>query len=75
VIEGNDKSYAIDTLLKEGYEKLIFMGDALFEGGNDEAIIHYINRWSKDTLCPVQAIQVNGWEETIQYLNKKGFIK
>jgi hypothetical protein len=75
VIEGNDKSYAIDTLLKEGYEKLIFIGDALFEGGNDEAILHYINRWPKDSLCPVQAIQVNGWKETIQYLKAKNFIK
>jgi hypothetical protein len=75
VIEGNDKSYAIDILLKEGYEKLIFMGDALFEGGNDEAILHYINRWPKDTLCPVQAIQVNGWRETMSYLHKMGFIK
>jgi phosphomannomutase len=75
VIEGNDKSYAIDTLLKEGFEELVFMGDALFEGGNDEAILHYINRWPKDTLCPVQAIQVNGWEETIQNLNSMGFIK
>ena len=74
VIEGNDKSYAIDTLLKEGYEELVFMGDALFEGGNDEAILHYINRWPKDTPCPVQAIQVDGWEETIKNLNSMGFI-
>ena len=75
VIEGNDKSYAIDTLLKEGYEKLVFLGDALFEGGNDEAILHYINRWPKDSPCPVQAIQVDGWKETMKYLKESGFIK
>jgi hydroxymethylpyrimidine pyrophosphatase-like HAD family hydrolase len=75
MIEGNDKSYAIDTLLKEGFEKLIFIGDALFEGGNDEAILHYINKWPKDNHCPVQAIQVEGWEETIRYLDELGFLK
>jgi hypothetical protein len=61
--------------LKEGFEELVFMGDALFEGGNDEAILHYINRWPKDTPCPVRAIQVDGWEETIKNLNSMRFIK
>ena len=74
VIEGNDKSYAIHTLLNEGFEELIFFGDALFEGGNDEAILHYINKWPKDKQCPVQAIPVSNWKETIEYLNKMGFI-
>ena len=74
VIEGNDKSYAIDRLLNEGFEELVFLGDALFEGGNDEAILHYINRWPKDKECPVEAIKVEGWKETIENLNKMGFI-
>ena len=74
VIEGNDKSYAIDTLLNEGFEELLFLGDALFEGGNDEAILHYINKWPKDKHCPVQAIPVSNWRETIEHLNKLGFI-
>lgn len=74
VIEGNDKSYAIHTLLNEGFEKLLFFGDALFEGGNDEAILHYINKWPKDKHCPVQAIPVSNWKETIEHLNKMGLI-
>jgi phosphomannomutase len=75
VIEGNDKSYAIDRLLNEGFEELVFFGDALFEGGNDEAILHYINKWPKDKHCPVQAFKVDGWKETIEHLNKMGFIQ
>jgi hydroxymethylpyrimidine pyrophosphatase-like HAD family hydrolase len=75
VIEGNDKSYAIKTLLNEGLKELIFVGDALFEGGNDEAILHFINNWPKDTPCPVQAVQVKDWKDTIRYLNEMGFIK
>ncbi len=74
VIEGNDKSYAIDTLLNEGFEELVFFGDALFEGGNDEAILHYINKWPKDNDCPVQAIKVAGWKETVEHLTKMGFM-
>lgn len=74
VIEGNDKSYAIHTLLNEGFEELLFFGDALFEGGNDEAILHYINKWPKDKHCPVQAIPVSNWKETIEHLNKMGLI-
>jgi hypothetical protein len=74
VIEGNDKSYAIDRLLNEGFKELVFLGDALFEGGNDEAILHYINKWPKDKDCPVQAIRVANWKETIEHLNKMGFI-
>jgi HAD superfamily hydrolase (TIGR01484 family) len=74
MIEGNDKSYAIDTLLNEGFEKLFFIGDALFEGGNDEAILHYINNWPKDKHCPVQAFQVQDWKDTIRLLKEKGFI-
>jgi hydroxymethylpyrimidine pyrophosphatase-like HAD family hydrolase len=75
VIAGNDKSYAISTLLDEGFKKLVFIGDALYEGGNDEAILHYINSWPKDTLCPVQAVQVKDWKDTIRHLKEKGFIK
>lgn len=74
VIEGNDKSYAIDTLLKEGFEDLLFFGDALFEGGNDEAILHYINKWPNETPCPVQAIPVSGWKDTVENLKTRGFI-
>ncbi len=74
VIEGNDKSYAVHTLLNEGFEELFFVGDALFEGGNDEAILHYINKWPKDKHCPVQAIPVSNWQGTIEYLKKMRFI-
>ena len=56
-----------------GEERSLF-GDALFEGGNDEAILHYIDRWPKDKPCPVQATRVSGWEDTRDHLKRLGFI-
>ncbi|MEW6089093.1 MAG: HAD-IIB family hydrolase [bacterium] len=69
-----DKTNAIRTLLKEGTERLIFIGDALFEGGNDAAIKKFIEKWPSKTKCPVEAIQTNSWKETIEILRKYKYI-
>ena len=64
-IEDEDKTKAIRTLLQNEVKKLIFVGDALFEGGNDAVISVFIRNWSGTMPCPVQAIPVTSWKETI----------
>ncbi len=70
VVRGNDKSYAVKTLLDEGHGRVIFIGDALFEGGNDEAILHFIAAWKPGERCPVEAIPVSQWKDTIGELRR-----
>src|SRR5262249_36655320 len=45
VIAGNDKSYPLRTLLGEGYKRITYIGDALFEGGNDSPVLDFIRKW------------------------------
>ncbi|MBI5207946.1 MAG: hypothetical protein HY934_09160 [Candidatus Firestonebacteria bacterium] len=73
-IADQDKTNAIRTLLKEGVERLLFIGDALFEGGNDYVIRKFIKKWSSDSKCPVEAIQTSSWENTIEILKQYKFI-
>ncbi len=73
-IVDQDKTNAIRTLLKEGVERLIFIGDALFEGGNDAAIRKFVEKWPTDSNCPVEAIETDSWENTIEILRKLKFI-
>lgn len=68
VIDGNDKRYPLRTLLQEGYTSLTYIGDALFEGGNDAAVLDLIRSWPTATPCPVTAVQVYTWQETLEYL-------
>jgi len=73
VIDGYDKTYPLYTLKKEGWEKIIFIGDALYPGGNDYVIQEYINNW-KDGECPYETIKTEGWRNTIEILkNIKAF--
>lgn len=73
-IVGQDKTKPVRTLLKDGFERVIFIGDALFEDGNDAAIIDFIKSWPSDSRCPVEAIQVSSWRETIDILHKLEFL-
>ncbi len=74
VVAGMDKTHAVRTLLKDGYERLVFLGDALFEGGNDSVISDFVAAWDEDRECPVEAIQVDGWEDTIRVLRRRGWL-
>jgi hypothetical protein len=47
-----------------------YIGDALFEGGNDEAVLKYIERWPGRKPCPVGAELVQSWRDTIGVLKK-----
>lgn len=75
VIEGNDKSFPLKTLLEEGFDRVWYIGDALFEGGNDEAVLKYIERWNGGGPCPVGAMPVESWRDTIGALKKLDMIQ
>lgn len=64
VIRGNDKSFPLRTLISEGFQRVWYVGDALFEGGNDQAVLDFIRAWPPDTPCPVEAIPVTNWRQT-----------
>ena len=70
-----DKSKAVRTLLKSGVDKLIFIGDALFEGGNDAAIRKYVDNMPEDSDSKAEYHQVESYEETIDLLKRFGFYK
>lgn len=67
-IRDYDKTIALRTLLEKGYERLIFIGDALFEGGNDAVIRKFIENWPANSKCPAEAIQTKSWKNTIDIL-------
>ena len=73
-IADQDKTNAVRTMLQNSVERLVFIGDALFEGGNDAAINKFIEDWPSDSRCPVEAIQTNSWKETMEILKKLEFI-
>lgn len=74
-ILGQDKSKAVRTLLASGVEQLIFIGDALFEGGNDAAIREYIDDMPPDAKAKAQYFQVESYKETEKLLEEFGFTK
>ncbi len=73
-IIGEDKTKPVRTLLKNGFERVVFIGDALFDGGNDAAINEFIKTWPSGSGCPVEAIQISSWEETIDIIHKLEFL-
>src|SRR5215204_1511352 len=73
-IVNQDKTIAVRTLLEQGIERLIFIGDALFEGGNDWPIQSFVDNWNSDIKCPLETIQVHDWEDTIETLNTLNLI-
>lgn len=75
VIEGNDKSYAVSTLLAEGCEEVLYVGDALTPDGNDGAVLSFIASWNGRGPCPVRAIPVADWQETIGRLYSLGALR
>jgi hydroxymethylpyrimidine pyrophosphatase-like HAD family hydrolase len=73
-VEGEDKTKAVRTLLDAGTERIIFIGDALFEGGNDAVIQQLVDNWPPSSTCPLSTISVNSWEETKIRLFELGLI-
>jgi phosphomannomutase len=73
VARGHDKTFPIRTLLAEGCAPVSYVGDALFEGGNDFAVVEMIRSWP-DGECPVSAVQVDDWRATPRVLRELGLI-
>lgn len=63
VVRGRDKSFAVRTLLDEGAKSVTYVGDALFPGGNDAAVLDLVQSWSSGP-CPVEVIQVRDFVHT-----------
>lgn len=74
VIDGYDKTFPLRELVPSKYEKAIFIGDALFPGGNDYVVQEFIDKWEGSEPCPYEAIKTESWEMTIEILKDKGFI-
>ena len=74
VINGNDKGYPMQTLIEEGFDRVWYVGDALFPGGNDEAVLKFIERWPGPGVCPAEAIPVKSWRETAGVFQKLGIL-
>jgi len=73
-VVGKDKTNSVRTLVSEGYEKAIFFGDALFEGGNDHVMQKFVDEWKGPGPCPLETVQVDGWKDTINKLYKYEFV-
>jgi phosphomannomutase len=73
-VKAQDKTVGVRTLLADGADRVVFIGDALFPGGNDEAILQFIREWPPGSACPAEAICVNSWTETISVLDSRGWL-
>jgi len=73
-IVGQDKTKAVRTFLGMGIEKIFFIGDALYEGGNDAVIREFFEQWPPQSPCPLELIQISSWKETVKKIFEIGFI-
>jgi hydroxymethylpyrimidine pyrophosphatase-like HAD family hydrolase len=73
VVKGNDKSAAVRKLTDAGTSEVVYFGDALFDGGNDGAVLDWIAEWPSPP-CPARAVQVDGWRDTLARLRELGFV-
>lgn len=71
-IRGKDKTLPVRKFLEAGYQKVAFMGDALFDGGNDSVVQDLVDNWEGD--CPVEAIPVKSWEHSIEVFKERGWL-
>lgn len=74
VIDGQDKTKGVRTLLSMGARRVVFIGDALYEGGNDSVIIRFIEQWRGSSPCPLTAVPVESWQDTIEKLRDHGWL-
>jgi phosphomannomutase len=68
VVRGRDKSFAVRTLLEEGMQHVTYVGDALFPGGNDAAVVDFVLAWQGGD-CPVDVVQVRDVTHTAELLD------
>ena len=75
VIKGQDKTNAVRKQLDAGVRQVVFFGDALFPGGNDSVITDLIADWDASEPCPVSAVAVESFQQTIEELRRRGWIR
>jgi hypothetical protein len=68
-VRGRDKSFAVRSLLEAGHERVTYVGDALFPGGNDAAVLDYA-RSLPDGDARIEVVQVAGWRDTARLLEQ-----
>lgn len=69
VVRGRDKSFAVRTLLAEGMQHVTYVGDALFPGGNDAAVVDFVAAEWPGSKGPVDVIQVRDADHTAELLD------
>lgn len=74
MVAGMDKTHAVRKLLASGVERILFLGDALFAGGNDSVIMHFVADWAGPGPCPVEAVEARGWRHTLAVLRDRGLL-
>jgi phosphomannomutase len=73
-IADQDKTIGVRYLLNAGVERIVFLGDALFDGGNDASMRRFVERWVGPDPCPLEAIPVDSWRHTIVKFRDLGFL-
>jgi hydroxymethylpyrimidine pyrophosphatase-like HAD family hydrolase len=68
VVRGRDKSFAVRSLLEEGATRVVYVGDALFPGGNDAAVSEFAA--TLPLPCPVEVVQVADHHETARLMQR-----
>jgi hydroxymethylpyrimidine pyrophosphatase-like HAD family hydrolase len=68
VVRGRDKSFAVRSLLDEGASRVVYVGDALFPGGNDAAVSEFAATLPPPS--PVEVIQVADHHETARLMER-----
>ena len=74
-ILGKDKTNAVTTLFNLGFERIVFFGDALFEGGNDAVVREFAEAWPSTSPQSIETVQVDSYKETIEKLYEFNFFK
>ena len=67
---GEDKTKGITTLWDKGIDKVIFFGDALYEGGNDYVVREFVDNLPADLKPKAEYHQVDSYEDTIEKLRE-----
>jgi hydroxymethylpyrimidine pyrophosphatase-like HAD family hydrolase len=73
-LRGEDKRYAVRTMLEEGADEVVYFGDALFPGGNDEAVLELRDELPPAERGRITAVRVDGPEDTAAKLAALGWL-
>jgi hydroxymethylpyrimidine pyrophosphatase-like HAD family hydrolase len=66
---GEDKTKGVTTLWDKGIDRVIFFGDALYEGGNDYAVREFVDNLPPNLKPKADYYQVDSYEDTIEKLH------